>query len=73
VRQTDAAAYAIDPATQNPVLLVFEWDPAKHTAGYDCITLAKGGAGGHSSNVVSAYAFLAERFPQATPPSAIID
>jgi hypothetical protein len=73
VRQTDAAAVVIDPATQNPVLFVMEWDPAKHTAGYDCITLVLGGAGGHASNIVSAYALIAERYPQATPPSAIID
>lgn len=71
VRQTDAAALVIDPATQNPVLAVIEWDPAKHTAGYDCIFLAD--ANGNASNVVSIYAFIAERYPQATPPSAIIN
>ena len=71
VRQTDAASLVIDPATQNPVLAIIEWDPAKHTAGYDCITLAD--ANGNASNVVSIYAFIAQRYPQATPPSAIID
>jgi hypothetical protein len=52
-------------------LAVIEWDPAKHSAGYDCITLAD--SGGNAGNLVSVYALIAERYPQATPPSAIID
>ena len=71
VRQTDAAALTIDPATENPYVGIIEWDPAKHSAGYDCIYLAD--ANGHAGNVCSIWAFIAERYPQATPPSAIID
>jgi len=49
-RSTDAATANIDPATQNPVLIIMEWDPAKHTAGYDCIAVK--GNNGHASNNV---------------------
>jgi len=71
VRQTDAASYVIDPALYGNSLVVFEWDPAKHTAGYDCITLT--GANGNSANKVNAFVIIEERYAQATPPSAIID
>lgn len=71
VRQTDAASLVIDPATQGSALAVFEWDPALHTAGYDCIAVT--GSGGNASNNVLVMAFIAERYPSATPPTAITD
>lgn len=71
VRQTDAASYVIDPALYGASLVVIEWDPAKHTTGYDCITLT--GAGGHGSNVVSVIAIGELKYAAASPPSVIID
>lgn len=71
-RETDATAYTpLDPATVGQTRLLFEWDPAKHTAGYDCIALRC--AGGNSANFVVVNAFIQERYHQADPPSAIID
>ncbi len=71
VRQTDAASLVIDPATQNPVLAIFQWDPAKHAPGYDCISVSD--SGGHASNTVQILAFILERYQADQPPSAIID
>ncbi len=71
VRQSDAASLVIDPATQNPVLAIFEWDPAKHTPGYDCISVSD--SGGHANNTVQIIAFILERYQADQPPSAIID
>ena len=70
-RQTDDDNLVIDPATQNPVLAVIEWDPAKFSAGYDCIYLAD--AGGNAGNTIQIFAFVLPRYPQAVPPSVIID
>jgi hypothetical protein len=64
-RQTDAYSITVDPATQNPVLGIIEWDPAKHTAGYDCIKLVATGAGGHGSNTLKIYALGIPRYPSA--------
>lgn len=51
VEATAAAAYTIDPATQNPCYVLIEVDPAIHldaTNNFDCVTLAD--SGGHASN-----------------------
>lgn len=63
----------IDPATQNPVLAIIEWDPAKHSAGYDCITLAD--SGGNAGNTVQIFALceMKDQSRVATQPSVIID
>lgn len=53
VEVTPAASYAIDPATQNPLYLLIEVDPAIHmdvTNGFDCVLLDD--SGGHASNSV---------------------
>lgn len=71
VRQTDAASYAIDPATSGSAIVVMEWDPAKHTDGYDCIAVT--GSGGHGSNTVTVFAILEMKYQQASLPSCIID
>lgn len=68
---TDGTAVTIDPATEGSQTIVIEWDPAKHAAGLDCITLAD--SGGHASNSVHIYAFVETRYPQAVPPTAITD
>ena len=70
-RQTDAVSLVIDPATQNPVLAVIEWDPAKFSDGYDCIYLAD--ALGHANNTVQIFGFILPRYKQDIPPSVIID
>ena len=51
VRQTDAASYTIDTGTTGNQMVVIEWDPAKHSSGYDCIKLAD--SGGNASNKVA--------------------
>lgn len=71
VAQTEAAAITIDPATQGSALAIIEWNPVKHTAGYDCITLAD--SGGHADNTIAILAVVDMRYPQETPPSVITD
>jgi hypothetical protein len=68
---TDAAVITINTSTTVPQFAVIEWDPMKHTAGYDCIALAD--SGGNASNFLSVVAIIETRLPQAAPPSAIID
>ena len=71
VRATDDDNIVIDPATQTSYFGVLEWDPSKHTAGYDCIGFTD--SGGHASNQCFIMAIIEERYHQVTPPSAIID
>ena len=72
-RQTDAAILTIDPdgSSTSPMLFAFEWDPAKFSAGFDCLGVK--GATGHGSDVVVLLAFLQTRYAQVTPPSVIVD
>ena len=71
-RQTDAAILTIDPdGTDSTMLFVFEWDCALFSDGFDCLAIK--GLTGDASDYVVIFAFLHERYPQATPPSAIID
>lgn len=71
-RQTDAAILTIDPdGTDATMLFVFEWDPAKASADHDCLAV-KGGTG-HANDYCVILAFIQERYPSVTPPSAIID
>jgi hypothetical protein len=71
VRQTDAASYVIDPALYGNSLVVIEWDPVKHSAGYDCIAVT--GTNGHGSNIVNIVAIGELKYQSASPPSIIID
>jgi len=71
VRQTDAASYKIDTGAGADCLLVFEWDPAKFSSGYDCIMVTD--SGGNGSNIISVLALIENRYPSATPPTAITD
>jgi len=71
VRQTNAVSFTIDPVTMGPALVVFEWDPAKHTEGYDCIAVS--GSGGNASNTVVVFALLEMKYQQASLPAAITD
>ena len=72
-RQTDGYTYTIDPATMNPGVVIIEWDPAKHSAGYDCVYLAD--SGGHASNTVQIWAFcyMKDQTQAANLASVIID
>ena len=71
-RQTDAASLTIDPdGTDSTLLFVMEWDPAKFSSGLDCLA-AKLTTGDASDNMVL-LAFIDERYPQVTPPTAITD
>ena len=69
---TEAASYVINIGEGGEgQMVVIEWDPAKHTAGYDCIQLVD--ASGHGSNTMVAFAFIQPRYQQADPPTAITD
>ncbi len=71
-RATDAATYTpLDPALLGQTRVLLEWDPAKHTTGYDCIALRC--TGGHASNFCVVNAFILPRFAQADVPSVIVD
>lgn len=70
-RQTDAANYTIDTGTAPNQLVIFEWDPAKFTAGYDCLSLAD--TGGNASNNVCALMVLDMAYMADQPPTAITD
>jgi len=70
-RQTDAATDAIDPATEDPVIQVWQIDPAKLSAGFDCIAVT--GTNGNASNNVCVLWFLETRYPGDQPPTAITD
>jgi hypothetical protein len=70
-RGTDAANKAIDPATENPSLTIFQIDPAKLSAGFDCIAVV--GTGGHASNNVCVLWMLESRYPADPPPTVITD
>lgn len=73
-RQTDAALVTFDTTANKHQMIVIEWDPAKHTAGYDCIALvdnANAGGAGNASNYVTVVAVIQTRYPGDQPPAAI--
>jgi len=71
-RQTDAASYKIDVGAGGAnQVVVIEWDPAKHSSGYDCIQLAD--ANGNANNNLTALAIIETRYPQASLTTAIVD
>lgn len=71
VRQADAASYTIDTGAGADALVVIEWDPAKHTAGYDCITVTD--SGGNASNTCTVLAVYEAKSKGATLAAAITD
>jgi hypothetical protein len=71
VAQTAAASLLVDTTTDVTALVVMEWDPRQHTAGYDCISLVTDA--GHANNFVAVLAVVEERYAANQPPSAIID
>jgi hypothetical protein len=73
VLQTADDNIVIDPATQNGVVAVIEWDPAKHdhVDGYDCIYLAD--SGGHASNDVTILGLCEMKYQGDSTPTVITD
>ena len=71
VKSTDAASILATAGTTNQQL-VMEVDPAKLSAGFDCIR-ATTDASSEATNFASIIYILQMRYPGATPPSAIID
>lgn len=71
VRQTDAASHQINTGVTTNQLVIIEWDPAKFSAGYDCIKMAD--AGGDGSNFVTVVAIIQTRYPGDQPPTVIAD
>lgn len=71
-KQTSAASLTIDPdGTDSTMLAVLEFDPSLFRAGYDCVSIW--GSTGNASDYCTITAIIEERYPQAIPPSAIID
>jgi len=69
---TDATSLTIDPdGTDSTMLAVIQWDPSKHIAGYDCISVW--GSTGDASDYCTITAIIEERYAQAIPPTAITD
>ena len=66
---TAAYSYAIDPATENGMVLIFEIDPTILTAGKPCVYLAD--SGGHGSNTCTILFIGEPKEKGATLPAAI--
>ena len=66
---TSGASHIMDTGAGKSQMCIIEWDPSKHTAGYDCIQITD--ASGSGSNYITALAIIQERYPQASPPSAV--
>jgi hypothetical protein len=73
VKKADAASYTMTNDIKHKQV-VFEIDPSRLDVnnGYDCIYFTMG-TSSQATNFVSATAYLMQRYPQATPPSAILD
>ena len=69
VRQTDAVGFTTSAATKDK-LIVFQIDPETLGA-YDCITVLT--AASNAANITSAVYLLEPRYPDVTPPSAVVD
>lgn len=70
-RTTDAYSYTIDTGNYPNQMAVIEWDPAKFSAGYDCVYLAD--SGGNASNTVTIFAVCDMRYQADQPPVVITD
>lgn len=76
VEATAAASYTIDPATQNPIAVLIEVDPAIHldvNGGFDCVLLDD--SGGHASNnvVILGLAVMKDQGEAVLTKSVIVD
>ena len=70
-RGTDDYDIVMDTGSAVNQQAVFEWDPAKHTSGYDCFYVYL--ASNSASNIACANYFIAERYQEDVPPTAITD
>ena len=70
VKRTDAATYTTDAGVKHKQVVI-EIDPALLSSGFDCIAITTGAS--NAANLVSAQYFIKTRYPQATPPSAVVD
>lgn len=70
-RATDGYTFTVDTGAGLDQIWVFEWDPAKHSAGYDCIGLVS--TDGNASNLVSVLYLGETRYASDSPPAAITD
>jgi hypothetical protein len=68
---TAAYSYTIDTGVAPNQLVVIEVDPAKLSAGYDCVYLAD--SGGNASNTCTILAIMDQRYQGASLPAAITD
>lgn len=71
VRQTDAVGFTVSAVVADKQIVI-EIDPATLTDTFDCIAIASA-ASSESTNFSSVTFIIETRYPQATPPSAIID
>jgi len=71
VRGTDAASIAATTAIANQILVAV-FDPSKLSAGFDCIAATLDDSS-EATNFASITYILETRYPQATPPSALVD
>ena len=71
VAKTAAINYTVTDDIKDKQI-IFEIDPALLTDGYDCVYIVAADSS-QASNLWSVTAYLATRYPQATPPSAIVD
>lgn len=73
VKQTSAASFTTD-ANLKVKQVVFEVAPEATqdlANGFDCVTVKTGAS--NVANLTSCIAIIATRFPQGTPPSAVVD
>jgi len=71
VKAADAASVTVAADVKHKQI-VMEIDPSKLTAGYDCIAAVLSDSS-QATNFASIDYFIETRYPQATPPAAIID
>ena len=68
---TAAYSYTIDTGVAPNQMVVIEVDPAKLSAGYDCVYL--GDSGGNASNTCTIMAIMEMRYQGASLPDVITD
>lgn len=70
VKRADAATYTTDAGVKHKQVVI-EIDPALLSVGFDCMAVTLGASG--ATNLASAQYVIETRYPQATPPAAIVD
>jgi hypothetical protein len=70
VKRTAAANYTTDAGVKHKIV-IFEIKPATLSSGFDCVAAVTGAS--NAANITEAQWVIQEAYPQATPPSAILD